>query len=40
MALVDAAYAKLDTEVQIQIRKKVFSGKIVKKQFYTKNYKK
>ena len=40
MALVDAAYAKLDTEVQIQIRKKVFPGKVVKKQFYTKNYKK
>jgi aminomethyltransferase len=40
MALVDAAYAKLDTEVQIQIRKKVFPGKVVKKQFYNKNYKK
>ena len=40
MALVDAAYAKLDTEVQIQIRKKVFAGKVVKKQFYNKNYKK
>ena len=40
MALVDAAYSKLDTEVQIQIRKKVFPGKVVKKQFYNKNYKK
>ena len=40
MALIDAPYAKLDTEVQIQIRKKVFPGKVVKKQFYTKNYKK
>ena len=40
MALVDAAYAKLDTEVQIQIRKKVFPGKVVKKQFYQKSYKK
>ena len=40
MALVDAQYAKLDTEVQIQIRKKVFAGKVVKKQFYNKNYKK
>ena len=39
MALVDAAYAKLDTEIQIQIRKKVFPGKVVKKQFYNKNYK-
>ena len=40
MALVDAAYSKLDTEVQIQIRKKVFPGKVIKKQFYNKNYKK
>ena len=40
MALIDAAYAKLDTEVQIQIRKKVFPGKVVKKQFYNKSYKK
>ena len=40
MALIDAPYAKLDTEVQIQIRKKVFPGKVVKKQFYNKNYKK
>ena len=39
MALVDTQYAKLDTEVQIQIRKKVFPGKVVKKQFYNKNYK-
>ena len=40
MALVDASYAELGTEVQIQIRKKVFSGTVVKKQFYNKNYKK
>ena len=40
MALIEAQYAKLDTELQIQIRKKVFSGKVVKKQFYNKNYKK
>lgn len=40
MALIDAQYAPLDTEVQIQIRKKVFPGKVVKKQFYNKNYKK
>ena len=40
MALIGTAYAKLDTEVQIQIRKKVFPGKVVKKQFYNKNYKK
>ena len=40
MALIDAQYAKLDTDLQIQIRKKVFPGKVVKKQFYNKNYKK
>lgn len=40
MALIDAQYAKLDTDLQIQIRKKVFPGKVVKKQFYHKNYKK
>ncbi len=40
MALVDATYAKLGTEVQVQIRKKVFPGTVVKKQFYSKNYKK
>ncbi len=40
MALIDTQYAKLDTDLQIQIRKKVFPGKVVKKQFYTKNYKK
>ena len=40
MALIDTSYAKLDTQVQIQIRKKVFPGTVVKKQFYNKNYKK
>jgi len=40
MALVDTQFAKLDPEVDIQIRKKVFPGKVVKKQFYNKNYKK
>ena len=40
MALIDTPFAKLDTEVEIQIRKKVFPGKVVKKQFYSKNYKK
>ena len=39
MALIDAQYAKLDTELQIQIRKKVFPGKVVKKCFYDKHYK-
>ena len=40
MALIDSQYAKLDTEVEIQIRKKTFLGKLVKKQFYQKSYKK
>ena len=40
MALVDTAYAALGTDVQIQIRKKVFPGTVVKKQFYNKHYKK
>ena len=40
MALVDTAYAALGTDVQIQIRKKVFPGTVVKKQFYNKSYKK
>jgi len=40
MALVDSGYAKLGTPLQVQIRKKVFPGTVVKKQFYNKNYKK
>jgi len=40
MALIDTPYAKLGTEVQIQIRKKVFPGVVCKKQFYNKSYKK
>jgi aminomethyltransferase len=40
MALVDAAYASLGTEVEIQIRKKTFPGTICKKKFYDKHYKK
>lgn len=40
MALVDAAHGKLDTPVEVQIRKKTFPGKVVKKRFYDKHYKK
>ncbi|MBQ8452152.1 MAG: glycine cleavage system aminomethyltransferase GcvT [Prevotella sp.] len=40
MALIDAAFGKLDTPVLIQIRKKTFPGKVVKKRFYDKHYKK
>ena len=40
MALVKAEFAKLGTPLQVQIRKKVFPGTVVKKQFYNKSYKK
>ena len=40
MALVDAAHAKLGTELSVQIRKKTFPGVVVKKRFYDKHYKK
>ena len=40
MALVDAAYGKLGTQVEVQIRKKTFAGTVVKKKFYDKHYKK
>ena len=40
MAMVDIEYAKLDTEVEVRIRKKVFPGVVTKKRFYDKNYKK
>ena len=40
MALVEAAHAKLGTELEIQIRRKTFPGVVVKKHFYDKHYKK
>lgn len=40
MALVKSEFAKLGTPLQVQIRKKVFPGIVVKKQFYNKSYKK
>ena len=40
MALVRTDCAKLDTPLAVQIRKKVFPGKVVKKKFYDKHYKK
>ncbi|MBR5334912.1 MAG: glycine cleavage system aminomethyltransferase GcvT [Bacteroidaceae bacterium] len=40
MALIDANYAKLGTEVAVRIRKRVFPGEVTKKRFYEKNYKK
>ena len=40
MAMVNKPYDNLGTEVEIRIRKKTFPGKVVKKRFYDKNYKK
>lgn len=40
MALVDSSCAALGTEVEIQIRKKIFPGTVCKKRFYDKHYKK
>lgn len=40
MALIDSQYAPLGTELEVQIRKKVFPGTVVKKCFYDKHYKK
>lgn len=40
MALVDARFGKLGTEVEVQIRKKTFPAVVVKKRFYDKHYKK
>lgn len=40
MALVDAAFAALDTPLQVKVRRKVFPAKVIKKRFYTPNYKK
>ncbi len=40
MAMVNKPYDKLGTDVEIRIRKKTFPGKVVKKRFYEKNYKK
>ena len=40
MAMIDKPYDKLGTEVEVQIRKKTFPAKVVKKRFYDKSYKK
>lgn len=40
MALVDTRFTKLGTEVSVRVRKKVFPAVVVKKRFYTPNYKK
>ncbi len=40
MALVDSRYAALGTEVKVRVRRKFFPAVVVKKRFYTPNYKK
>ncbi len=40
LALVDTDYAKKGTEIQVQIRNKMFPGFVRDKKFLTKNYKK
>jgi glycine cleavage system aminomethyltransferase T len=37
--MVDIEYAKLDTEIYIQIRKKQAKAKVIKRSFLKKNYK-
>ncbi len=39
MALVDAKYAALGTELKVRIRRKTFPAVVVKKKFYKKSYK-
>ncbi len=40
MALVDSTVAALDTPLQVRVRRKVFPARVIKKRFYTPNYKK
>lgn len=40
MALIDAAYAKLGTQVQVCIHRKLHDGVVTKKRFFEKHYKK
>lgn len=40
MALVDAAYGTLGTKLQVKIRRKLAPAVVIKKRFYTPNYKK
>lgn len=39
MALIDSAYAKLGTPLEVRIHRKLQPGKVVKKRFYEKHYK-
>ena len=40
MALVDAAHSAIDTPLQVQVRRKVFPARVIKKRFYVPKYKK
>lgn len=40
VALVDASLASLGTKLQVQVRRKTFPAIVIKKRFYTPNYKK
>ena len=40
MALIDARSAAIGTPLQVRVRRKVFPATVIKKRFYTPNYKK
>ena len=40
MALVDARYGTIGSRLQVKIRRKTAPATVVKKRFYTPNYKK
>lgn len=40
MAMIDARYAALGTEVTVRVRRKTFPATVIRKRFYTPNYKK
>jgi len=40
IALIDASYAKIGTQLQVQVRRKVFPATVVSKKFFKKSYKK
>lgn len=40
MALVDSAHSAQGTKLQVRVRRKVFPATVIKKRFYTPNYKK
>jgi aminomethyltransferase len=39
-ALVQASVSAIDTPLQVRVRRKTFPARVVKKRFYTPNYKK